>query len=155
MANRIPLIVDSGDLRIKELPASDNLDVGNSEIVNSGNITMVANSVASVFTTTMYYSNLGVLNGNTTVNISSHNYFIGFANANLTFTFSSAHSGNVSDTFLLRLVDGGSYTITWPETVRWPSGSAPTLSTSNSDLFVFITDNNGSDWRAAYQLDYV
>ena len=46
MANRFPLIVDSSALQIKELPASDNLDLANSSIVNvvditaSGNVTI-------------------------------------------------------------------------------------------------------------------
>ena len=35
MANRFPLIVDSSALQIKELPASDNLDLANSSIVNA------------------------------------------------------------------------------------------------------------------------
>jgi len=34
MANRFPLIVDSSALQVKELPASDNLDLANSSIVN-------------------------------------------------------------------------------------------------------------------------
>ena len=46
MANRFPLVVDSSALQIKELPASDNLDLANSSIVNvvditaSGNVTI-------------------------------------------------------------------------------------------------------------------
>ena len=39
MANRFPLIVDSSALQIKELPASDNLDLANSSIVNVVDIT--------------------------------------------------------------------------------------------------------------------
>ena len=35
MANRFPLIVDSSALQIKELPASDNLDLANSSFVNA------------------------------------------------------------------------------------------------------------------------
>ena len=39
MANRFPLIVDSSALQIKELPASDNLDLANSSIVNATSLT--------------------------------------------------------------------------------------------------------------------
>ena len=43
MANRFPLIVDSSALQIKELPASDNLDLANSSIVNVVDITTTGN----------------------------------------------------------------------------------------------------------------
>ena len=39
MANRVPLIVDSTTLNIKELPSGDNLDLSNSGIHNAGVIT--------------------------------------------------------------------------------------------------------------------
>ena len=39
MANRVPLIVDTTTLNIKELPAGDSLDLTNSGIVNAGVIT--------------------------------------------------------------------------------------------------------------------
>jgi hypothetical protein len=51
MANRFPLIVDSSALQIKELPASDNLDLTNSSIVNVVDITASGNvSVGGVLT---------------------------------------------------------------------------------------------------------
>ena len=51
MANRFPLIVDSSALQIKELPASDNLDLANSSIVNVVDITASGNvSVAGTLT---------------------------------------------------------------------------------------------------------
>ena len=40
MANRIPLVVVPEDLAIKELPAVDNLDLGNSSIANTNTITL-------------------------------------------------------------------------------------------------------------------
>lgn len=49
MANRFPLIVDSSALQIKELPASDNLDLASSGIVNASSIS--ATSVTIVDST--------------------------------------------------------------------------------------------------------
>ena len=43
MANRFPLVVDSSALQIKEIPASDNLDLANSSIVNVVDITATGN----------------------------------------------------------------------------------------------------------------
>lgn len=63
-----------------------------------------------------------------------------------TLTFPSPRAGT---SFTLVLVQGGagSYTITWPSNVKWPSGSAPTLSTavSSVDYLVFICADN-STW---------
>ena len=57
MANRFPLVVDSSALQIKELPASDNLDLANSSIVNvvditaNGNLAVAGNvSIAGTLT---------------------------------------------------------------------------------------------------------
>ena len=39
-------------------------------------------------------------------------------------------------------------TITWPGTVDWAGGSAPTLSSGNADvdIFVFLTVDGGSNY---------
>lgn len=49
MANRFPLIIDSSTQRIKELPATDNLDLANSSISNVVGITATANITANYF----------------------------------------------------------------------------------------------------------
>lgn len=60
--------------------------------------------------------------------------------ASCTFTFSNPQNGA---SYVLKLVQGGSgsYTATWPGTVKW-AGSAPTLSTSvgKIDLITFYYD---------------
>ena len=38
MADRIPLIVDSSSNQVKELPAGDNLDLGNAGLTNVGSV---------------------------------------------------------------------------------------------------------------------
>lgn len=45
-------------------------------------------------------------------------------------------------------------TITWPTEVEWPSDTAPTLTTGKTHVFIFITDDGGSRWRAASLVDY-
>jgi hypothetical protein len=42
----------------------------------------------------------------------------------------------------------GSYTVTWPGNFKWPSGTAPTLSTTvgNVDIFEFISFDRGTTW---------
>jgi hypothetical protein len=64
---------------------------------------------------------------------------------NCTFDFPSAVVGK-SFTLLLRQDGTGSRTVTWPASVRWPGGTAPTItSTANrTDKYVFTAD--GSVW---------
>lgn len=60
-----------------------------------------------------------------------------------TITMPTAVSGK-SFTLLLK-TGAGSYTVTW-STVQWPSGTAPTLTSTASkmDRFVFVSD--GTNW---------
>lgn len=57
-------------------------------------------------------------------------------------------NGTVGQCFILRLIqDGtGSRTVTWFSTIKWPGGSAPTLTTTASkiDVFGFITTSSGN-----------
>lgn len=45
----------------------------------------------------------------------------------------------VGQAFIIRLIQGsgGSKTVTWWTTIKWPGGTAPTLSTTESDVDVF------------------
>jgi hypothetical protein len=45
-------------------------------------------------------------------------------------------------------VTGSAYTITWPAAVKWAAGTAPTLSTANTDVFVLLTVDAGTTWYA-------
>jgi len=57
MANRFPLIVDSSALQIKELPASDNLDLTNSGIANA----------TSIGSTTLNITGIATFGGNVSI----------------------------------------------------------------------------------------
>ena len=59
---------------------------------------------------------------------------------NCTFTFPSPSADGHS--FSLRLA--GSYTPTFPGSVEWLGGSAPTYSSPTT--YVFVTTNGGTDW---------
>jgi hypothetical protein len=45
-------------------------------------------------------------------------------------------------------------TITWPTEVEWPAATAPTLTTGKTHLFMFVTDDAGTTWRASSLIDY-
>lgn len=86
------------------------------------------------------------------IDCSQGNFFTKSINANSTFTFSNPPS---SRAFAFTLeVNHTSGTITWPTTVRWPGGTAPSLTTGRVHLFTFVTDDAGANWRAASQINY-
>jgi flagellar capping protein FliD len=66
--------------------------------------------------------------------------------ANCTFTISGSVTAGRWFLLMLKQDATGSRTATWPSTVKWPGGTAPTLTTtaSRTDLFYFECD--GSNW---------
>jgi len=67
---------------------------------------------------------------------------------NCTFTFPTAVAGK-SFLLLLRQDATGSRTATWPATVKWPAGTAPTITAtaSKQDIISFVSD--GTNWYGA------
>jgi hypothetical protein len=64
---------------------------------------------------------------------------------NCTYTFPTATAGK--SFILIQKQDGtGSRTVTWPASVKWPGGTAPTLTStaSKADKFIFTAD--GTNW---------
>lgn len=70
-------------------------------------------------------------------------------NAATTFSFANADTlpANALVGVILRVVNGGSAALTWPGSVKWPSGSAPALTAAGTDLLVFTSDDKGVTWR--------
>jgi hypothetical protein len=69
------------------------------------------------------------------------------ASGPLTWVFDNpAATGNL-DGFVLILSNGGTGTQTWPNSVKWPNGQGPTLTTSGVDVLAFITIDAGTTWR--------
>jgi hypothetical protein len=91
----------------------------------------------------------GVVTANTgtayTINTATGTVQILTLTGNCTFTFPTAVAGE-SFTLLLRQDGTGSRTVTWPSAVRWPGGTAPTITaTANqTDKYVFTSD--GTRW---------
>lgn len=90
----------------------------------------------------------------TTINCENGNAFLTSLTENTTFTFSNPPASNTAYSFSLEIsqdATGTDYTVTWPSSVQWPGGTAPTLTDSAAlqvdvDLFIFYTKNGGSTW---------
>ena len=91
---------------------------------------------------------------------SEANYEVNLANGNIleltltdncTLSFSNPPaSGKAGSVTLILHQDGdGSRTVTWPDSVTWASGTAPTLSTTASaiDIIQLFTTDGGTTWR--------
>jgi hypothetical protein len=86
-----------------------------------------------------------------TLNLADGNVHDVTLDDNCTFTFSgTAASVACGFTLILRQDGTGSRTVTWPASVDWPGGTAPTLTTTASavDVFTFLTVDNGTTWLA-------
>lgn len=98
------------------------------------------------------YTTPAISSGTLTLNLENGNVFRVSRNANITtLTISNPPaSGNAGSFTLIFDANGTSYTITWPAAVKWPGGTAPTITTTNSrsDMFVFYTNNAGTTWYA-------
>lgn len=92
---------------------------------------------------------LGSGSGTRAINLASGNVVSATLAGNTTFTFSGATASTACSFGLYLTQDAtGGRTVTWPASVRWAGGTAPTLSTAaNSvDILVFETINGGTAW---------
>lgn len=111
-------------------------------IVGTTDVQTMTNKTFSGYTETVVTASTSTAY---TINISSGTVQILTLTGNCTYTFPTATAGQ---SFLLyQLQDAtGSRTVTWPAAVKWPSGTAPTLTStaSKADIFGFTAD--GTNW---------
>ncbi len=217
MADRFPLVVDSSNNNIKDLPSGDNLDItgcgvitssGNSNIgltphgtgvvridgtngidiesgsisiknsgavsniklyceqsnahyvqlqspahsAYSGNVTLTlpsktgtiigadANNVTTLPGGTVGNSTAITSSSNAaTINLRLGDSFTHTLSENVTYTFSNPPASGKLAVFVLKVVqDSSARTITWPGTVDWAGGTAPTLSSGSADVDIFV-----------------
>ena len=72
-----------------------------------------------------------------------------------TFSFTPSGATTVSLTnppasgtavgFTLEVINTGGYALTWPSSVKWPSGTAPTA-TATKELYTFVTTDGGTTY---------
>ncbi len=100
----------------------------------------------------MAFEAKGSLAGAVSLDTSEYSYFAGTAVGNTTFSFANPPSAGLAYGFVLELTNGGAFTITWPASVDWPTGTAPTLSPSGVDVLVFLTRDGGTTWRGVLSM---
>lgn len=89
-----------------------------------------------------------------TVDCSAGNYFVKTVAANSTFAFSNVPAAPARFSLVVEInLTGG--VISWPSSVIWSGGAAPSgLNTDKVHLFFFTTVNGGATWRGAILPNY-
>lgn len=77
---------------------------------------------------------------------------LGSASGNVTVTLSDGASGG---SYLLLVIQGATArTITWPASVAWPGGTAPTISTTDDDEDMVSLNFIGSTYYGTFAQDF-
>jgi hypothetical protein len=91
-----------------------------------------------------------ISSGALTLNLENGNVFEVALNASVTtFTISNPPASGTAGSLTLKLTaDGTARTITWGSAVKWPGGTAPTLTSTNNkvDVLVFVTMDAGTTY---------
>jgi len=89
---------------------------------------------------------IGNATGAKTIDLTLGNSVTATTTGATTWTFSNPTASDELCGFSIKLINGGSATQTWPASVDWPAATAPTLTTSGTDVLVFITCDGGTTW---------
>lgn len=90
---------------------------------------------------------LGNWTGVPSIDLSSANAFTATltgAVTNITLLGTQASKVNA---FVLKLTNGGAFSIAWPAVILWPNAATgPSLTTTGTDVLAFITFDGGTSW---------
>ena len=92
------------------------------------------------------YAETKVAMGANAVDLSLGNVQTYTLSGNQTLTFTNPPASGSAGSFTLIVTNGGSATLTWPTSVDWAGGTAPTLTSSGVDVLTFLTVDGGSIW---------
>ena len=143
--------------------ASTALASGNAALA-SGNAALVDAAAAQTTANTKLAISGGILDGQlrsvvtalgangSGIPVASGNYFTATLSTDSTVTFISPYPA--ASYSLVYEVEHTGGTITWDSSIKWPADTAPTLTTSKTHLFMFVTDDTGTTWRGSSLVDY-
>ena len=99
-----------------------------------------------------YTENIVAVSG-TAVDCATGSYFTKTITGATTFTFTNVPTG-VAYAFTFEVTLNGNNSIAWPNSVKWPADTAPTITDGKTQVFVFLTDDGGTRWRGSSLVDY-
>lgn len=93
-----------------------------------------------------------ISSGTLTLDLNTATVFDVSLNANIsTLTLQNVQTSGRSSSFIIIFTaDGTARSVSWPASFKWPSGTAPTITSTNGqkDVFTFFTVDGGSTWQA-------
>jgi len=117
-------------------------------------INMASNQIKNAEMLNYYETTITVTAASSqTIDVTQGNIYVmnQAVNTTLAFTTGSMANAETSGFTLIRIKDATATarTVTWPASVKWPSGTAPTLTqtTGAVDILEFFTTDGGTTWR--------
>ena len=154
----------SGDLAHEALASGNAALVDAGVALASGNAALVDAAAAETTANTKLAISGGILDGQlrsvvtalgangSGIPCASGNYFTAtLSTDSLVYFIAPIPANSYSLTYEVEQTGG---TISWDTSIKWPADTAPTLATSKTHLFMFVTDDSGSTWRASSLVDY-
>ncbi len=93
--------------------------------------------------------------GTLTLDLTTGNSFVTTLDENATVVLSNPPATGRYGQIVIKIIQdasGGAFTVTWPASVIWPGGTAPTITTSNGaiDEVTLRTIDAGTEWRGSF-----
>ncbi len=88
----------------------------------------------------------GTLSADTTIAASDGNIHTFTVGAAISLTLNANCLTGFCRTLTLVITNGGAFTVTWPASVKWAGGSAPTFSAAGVDVVTLLTVDGGVTW---------
>lgn len=92
--------------------------------------------------------NSPAVSGTTTLDLSNGRVFVFTVNQVTTIAFSNVPTSSFAVAIRLIITNGSSSAVTWPASVSWLYGAAPTLQLSGVDVVEMETKDGGTTWYA-------
>lgn len=82
-----------------------------------------------------------------TLDLSTGSVFADAPSANVTYVFSNPPASGTACSFTLKVTPSATVTVTWPVSVNWSGGTAPTAPASGeTDVYAFYTTDSGTTY---------
>lgn len=153
----MPTFKISGLTSATAVAATDRFEISQVSVSGFGSRQVTGSQIRSYVLSgisgyTLAKTSLANVSATTTLDLASANFFETRVSGSVSWVFANPPSNTVAGGFILEITNGGGFTNTWPASVDWPLGLAPTITTSGTDVFVFITDDGGTTWRGVQSM---
>jgi len=122
------------------------LPVSASSFSTLGTITTSGTITAATMKATSYQETVGTIS-TATIGLTTGNVFSDAPSVNRTYVFSSPPASGTAYGFTLKVTPSGTITLTWPASVDWAYGAAPSAPASGeTNVYAFYTQDGGTTW---------